>query len=380
MVGMSNYDVIVLGTGGVGSAAAMHLAKRGVKVLGLDQFEHAHNQGSSHGQTRAIRMAYFERADYVPLLRRAYQLWDVLEATHGEKLFHQVGLLEIGPSDGIVVPGVLSAARQHDLPVEELPRADVAERFPAFVMPDDALAVFEQNAGFLMVEDCVRSHLREAERHGAELHQNERVVSWSAGGEDAVSVQTEHAEYHAGRLVITAGAWATSLLSELSIPLEVRRKHLHWFATENNHYHIDSGTPTFFFELADKSFFYGFPRLDDRGVKVAEHSGGEIVTDPSKLNRDVDADDRGRVENFLTGHLPEVTLQPTRHCVCMYTMTSDEQFIVDQHPQHPQVTFTAGLSGHGFKFTPVLGEALADLALEGDSELPIGFLGAGRFA
>ena len=281
---MSNYDAIVLGTGGVGSATAMHLAKRGVRVLGLDQFEHAHNRGSSHGQTRAIRMAYFEHADYVPLLRRAYQLWDVLEAARGEKLFHQVGLLEIGPANGIVVPGVLSAAAQHDLPVEELTRAEVAERYPGFVMPEEALAVFEQNAGFLMVEDCVRAHLAEAEQHGAELHQNERVVSWSAEDDRSVTVQTEQAEYHAGRLIITAGAWSSSLLSELGIGLEVRRKHLHWFATENNHYHIDNGTPTFFFEMSDRSFFYGFPRLDDRGVKVFEHRFFFFVTDPSKLN------------------------------------------------------------------------------------------------
>jgi len=375
---MTNYDVIVLGTGGVGSAAAMHLARRGASVLGIDQFHHGHNRGSSHGQTRAIRMAYFEHADYVPLLRRAYQLWNALESDSGRKLFYQVGLLEVGPPEGVVVPGVLEAATKYDLPVDELTRFEVAERFPGFVMSEDARAVFEQNAGFLMVEDSVLAHIGEAQRSGAEFRSNERVVSWSDSGGDSVTVRTEAGEYHASSLVVTAGAWAGSLLSELDIPLRVLRKHLHWFVPENHHYRVERGTPTFFFELPDKSFFYGFPQIDERGVKVAEHSGGEEISDPNALEPDVDPDERTRVESFLINHLPGVTLQPTRHCACMYTMTADGHFIVDTHPRHARVCFAAGLSGHGFKFTPVLGEALADLSLEGETKLPIHFLNCRR--
>ena len=378
---MSTYDVIVLGTGGVGSAAAMHLAARGASVLGLEQFDHGHNRGSSHGQTRAIRMAYFEHPDYVPLLRRTYEHWESLEKATERKLFHQVGLLEVGPANGIVVPGVLKAAAEHKLPVDQLTPADVADRIPGFVMPEGAQAVFETNAGFLMVEDSVLAHVDEARRLGAQMNTNERVVSWRATEHDNVVVRTETAEYQASRLVITAGAWANTLLSELNIPLQVRRKHLHWFAPANDQYRIERGTPTFFFELSDRSFFYGFPQIDARGVKVAEHSGaGNALSDPSQLDRHVDPEDRARVENFLTQYLPHVTVQPTRHCVCMYTMTQDEHFVVDVHPSHPQVSFAAGLSGHGFKFTPVLGEALADLALSGATSLPIGFLNGHRFA
>lgn len=375
---MATYDVIILGTGGVGSAAAMHLAARGAKVLGIDQFEHGHNRGSSHGQTRAIRMAYFEHADYVPLLRRAYALWDELERTSARKLFHKTGLLEIGPADGIVVPGVLESAAKYDLPVEQLSRVDVEERFPGFAMPEDALAVFERNAGFLMVEDCVLAHIEQAKMHGAEFIVNEPVVSWRAD-DDAVAVSTATGEYHAARLIVTAGAWTGAMLSRLKVPLEVRRKHLHWFAAVDERYRIEHGAPTFFFELPDNSFFYGFPQIDERGVKAAEHSGGEPVTDPKEPNRDVDPADRARVENFLTQHLPAVTCQPTKHCVCMYTMTLDEHFVVDAHPAHPNVCFAAGLSGHGFKFTPVLGAALADLALDGATDLPVGFLNCRRF-
>ena len=376
---MKTYDVIVLGTGGVGSAAAMHLAARGAKVLGLEQFDHGHNRGSSHGQTRAIRMAYFEHPDYVPLLRRAYSLWDELESSSGQKLFHQNGLLEVGPADGIVVPGVLRSATEHSLPVDELSRKEVEERFPGFIMPDDALAVFEQNAGFLFVEDSVLAHVSQATKFGAEMRANERVVEWNAKS-DSVSVRTEFDEYQAGRLVITAGAWAGELLRKLNVPLTVRRMHLHWYAAANDRYRLENGVPTFFFELPDRSFFYGFPQLDERGVKVAEHgSGGEIVENATQLSRDVDATDRARVEAFVTKHLAEVTMQPTRHCVCLYTMTADENFIVDTHPEHPHVCFAAGLSGHGFKFTTVLGEALADLALNASTALPIDFLSVSRF-
>ena len=246
-------------------------------------------------------------------------------------------------------------------------------------MPDDALAVFEQNAGFLMVEDSVLAHIEEAKRFGAVFRTDEPVTSWSCPNGDSVIVKSVHDEYHARRLIITAGAWAASLLSELRIPLQVQRKHLHWFATTSDVYQ-QRDTPVFFFELAERSFFYGFPQLDQRGVKMAEHGHGEAVDDPANLNREVDASERARVESFLASHLPDVSLQPTRHCVCMYTMTPDEHFIVDRHPHYPQVALAAGLSGHGFKFTPVLGAALADLVLDGTTELPIGFLSCQRFS
>jgi sarcosine oxidase len=377
---MSSYDVIVIGAGGVGSSAAMHLARRGAKVLSLEQFDHGHARGSSHGQSRAIRMAYFEHPDYVPLLRRAYELWFELEQATRQRLFHQVGLLEIGPRDGLVLPGVRESARLHQLPVEELGRKDIIRRFPQFRLPHGAEAVFESNAGFLLVEECVLAHLAEARKCGAELRSGEAVVSWEAAS-DSVRIRTTASEYRAAKLVIAAGAWSSRVLASLEIPLRVIRKHLHWFAVEDDRYSLARGTPTFFFELADRSFFYGFPQLDERGVKIAEHSNShDEVSDPATVNRAVDEVDRQRVAEFVAQHLPGVATTPNDHSVCMYTMTPSENFVVDLHTAHANVAFAAGLSGHGFKFTSVLGEVLADLALNGRTELPIGFLSASRFA
>ncbi len=373
---MNTYDVIVLGTGGVGSAAAYHLARRGARVLGLDRFPGGHDQGSSHGQTRIIRQAYFEHPDYVPLLHRAYQLWRDLEIQHGSRLYHEVGLIEAGPPGGVVLRGVREAARRHELQVDELAPRELADRFPGFVVPEGSEAVFERQAGYLLVEECVLAHLEAARRRGTELRSGESVVAYRTGG-GGVVVRTESDSYAADRLVITAGPWAGALLADLNVPLRVLRKHLHWYACDDARYRADRGCPTFFYETAE-GYFYGFPQLDDQGVKLAEHSGGTVVADPLADDKAVEPLDRQRVEQFLAAHLPGVSNRPTAHAVCYYTSTLDEHFIVDVHPLHPRVVFAAGLSGHGFKFTGVLGEALADLALQGKTNLPIEFLSSRR--
>ncbi len=373
---MQTYDVIVLGTGGVGSAALYHLANRGVRVLGLDRFPPGHDRGSSHGQTRIIRQAYFEHPDYVPLLRRAYELWADLEQRRGERLFYDVGLLEIGPPDGVVIKGVLESARLHNLEVDRLTPDDVASRFPGFQVPQGCEAVFERRAGYLLVEQCVLAHLDEAQKLGAELHTGETVLGWSADTH-GVTATTATQTYSAARLVVTSGAWASQLLTDLGVRLLVLAKHLHWYDNDDVRYRQVRGCPTFFYELPE-GYFYGFPHFDDWGVKIAEHSGGAVVNDPLHADRSVDAQDRSRVERFLATHLPGVSHRPTHHVVCFYTMSPDEHFIVDRHTQHNQVAFAAGLSGHGFKFTTVLGEVLADLVLTGQTPLPIDFLRCDR--
>jgi monomeric sarcosine oxidase len=373
---MSTYDVIVLGTGGVGSAAAFHLARRGATVLGLDRFPGGHANGSSHGETRIIRKAYFEHPDYVPLLNRAYELWSELEQRAGERLYHEVGLIEIGPPDGVVVPGVLTSARQHRLRVDELTAREAAERFPAFVVPDWSVAVFEQQAGFLMVERCVLAHLAEATKGGAELRTGETILNWQVNDSN-VTVRTDKGTYSARKLVITAGAWAKYLLADLGIRLRVLRKHLHWYACDDVRYRADQGCPAFFYDTP-AGFLYGFPQLDEQGVKVADHSGGTETSDPLTDDKATEPLDVERVEQFIREYLPGVSLKPQRHAVCYYTMSPDEHFIVDQHPAYENVVFAAGLSGHGFKFTSVLGEVLADLAMSGTTRQPIQFLGSQR--
>jgi monomeric sarcosine oxidase len=371
------YDVIVLGVGGVGSAALYLLARRGARVLGIERFAPPHDRGSSHGQTRIIRQAYFEHPDYVPLLRRAYELWRDLESETGRSLFHATGLLEVGPPGGIVIPGVLQSAKLHGLEVETLSAEEAQRRFPAFHVPENCQAVFERDAGYLRVEDCVEAHVHEALRLGAELRAGEAIRSWRIQNGTAV-VETDRDRYTASRLVLAPGAWATELLVGLDVPLRVVRKHLHWFLNQDARLKEESGGPAFFYETP-QGYYYGFPHIDERGLKAAEHTGGETVTDPLTVDRRVDSSELVRVQDFLAHHLPGVSSQPIGHTVCMYTLTPDEHFLVDRHPDHAQVALTAGLSGHGFKFTPVLGEILADLAMEGRTSHPIEFLSLGRF-
>lgn len=370
------FDCIVLGVGGVGSAALYHLARRGGNVLGLDRFPPGHDQGSSHGHTRVIRLAYFEHADYVPLLQRAYELWEELEEQHGESLYVQTGVLEMGPPDGEVLSGVKKAAQQHRLDLSELSAADVQRQYPGIRLPEEWVGLFEPRGGYLLVEDCVRAHADEAVKHGATLHTGEVIERWVIDGEGVV-VHTDRATYRADRLIVTAGAWTPQLLQSLGVNLTVRRKPLLWYRTTTSDYRIESGFPVWLFETPG-GIFYGFPELDARGVKAAEHTSGLPVEDPLTLDRQLLPVDRQPVETMLQNHLPGVSLDNRHHTVCMYTMTPDEHFIVDQHPAHPQVCFTAGLSGHGFKFATVLGEVMAQMALDGATPHPTGFLGLDR--
>jgi len=373
---MPTFDAIVLGLGGVGSGAAYHLARRGLKVLGIDQFASPHDRGSSHGQTRIIRQAYFEHADYVPLALRSYELWRQLEAETGRQLLTTTGLLQVGPATGHVVPGVLNAARQHGLPVDDLTPSEAMRRFPGFAVPADSLAVFEPAAGALKVEECVAAHVTAGQAAGLEVA-TDAVVRWSASGDVVEVVTVRGGPVSAARLVIAAGPWAANVLTGLRLDLRVLRKVQLWYEAHGARYQANSGCPAFLFETAG-GVHYGLPSFDERGLKAAEHSGGDPVSDPLSVDRELHAADRTRVERFLGDHLPSLSRKLTSHAVCMYTMSADEHFIVDRHPEWPQVAFAAGLSGHGFKFTPVLGEALADLVTTGRTVCPIGFLRADR--
>jgi sarcosine oxidase len=375
---MAAYDVIVLGTGGIGSAALAVLARRGARVLGLDQFPPAHDRGSSHGQTRLIRQAYYEHPDYVPLVLRSYELWAELAERRGTRLFFETGLLQVGPADATVLPGVIASAERHHLAIESLEGAEITRRWPGLLAPAPLLGVYEPGAGYLLVEQCVRAHLEDATAAGAKLHTDEAVESFHAGPDEIV-VETARNRYSAARLVITAGPWAARWLSDLGIPLVVRRKPLFWFATSSPVYRTSSGCPAFLYETAS-GVFYGFPEIESGEIKLAEHSGGQPIDDPTHVDRELHPEDRAPLEAFIAEYLPDVTRRCTHHAVCMYTMSPDEHFIVDRHPADARIALAAGFSGHGFKFAPVLGEALADLALEGRTTLPIEFLSCRREA
>ena len=369
---MSSYDVIVLGTGGVGSSVVFHLAERGARVLGLDRFPAGHDRGSSHGQTRMIRQAYYEHPDYVPLLKRAYPLWEELQQRRQEPLYHETGVIEVGPADGELVHGVLATAAEHDLPIELLEAGDAEDRWPGFRIPEAYQVIFEQRAGYLMVENCVRAYLDLAREGGAELQFGQQITGWEADG-DSFRVHTQSDTFHAGQLVITMGSWAGPMLPGLGLEFTVLRKPLHWYPAERSLYHQDAGCPCFFYEIPE-GHFYGFPTNGEGDLKVALHSGGARVSDPLHIDRDLDHQEQAVVEQFLETCLPGVTRSSSGHVVCMYTMAAGRFFVVDRLAQHPGVVIAAGLSGHGFKFTSVLGETLSQLLLDGRSALPIEFL------
>lgn len=372
---MQIYDVIVIGAGGIGSGVLCHLARRGVRVLGLDQHAPAHGYGSSHGETRIIRTAYFEHPDYVPLLRRAYRLWDELAAVRERRLFERVGLLQVGPPTGEVVQGVLRSAAAHGLTVERFSSREVQNTFPGFVTSDGDEAVFERDAGYLRVEWCVQAHLAEALRAGAEYRSGVRVDSWERAESDFL-VCTASETFRARQLVIAAGPWAGRLLVDLGVPLVVLRKPVFWFRPQSPRYAAPHA-PTFLYELPH-GVFYGFPAIDAQGLKVGEHSGGSVVDDPAAVDRALWPHERDACEQFLSQHLPQVGRDFVRQSVCLYTMSPDQHFLVDQHPQHAGLWLAAGFSGHGFKFASVLGEAIAAKVVDETPPVSIDFLRMAR--
>jgi len=375
---MGLYDVIVLGLGGMGSAAAAHLARRGRRVLGLERFGPAHDQGSSHGRSRIIREAYFEHPAYVPLIRRAYELWEEVEQASGTLLLLVTGGILLGTPESSMIRGARESVRVHGLAHEVLGPAEVRRRFPVFA-PDDAMVgLLEPRAGVLFPEEAVLAHLRVAARAGAELHHEEPVLEWIASPH-GVEVQTARSRYEAGALVITAGPWAPQVLAELHLPLTVERQVTAWFRPVDLAAAFDAGRcPVHIWQVGDRSF-YGFPLLGDGGVKISEHQTGH-PTSPEDIRREiapVEIEDLRR--DFIARYMPAANGELVDAGTCMYTMTPDGHFIIDLHPHHTNVVVACGFSGHGFKFASLVGEILADLALDGRTTHDISLFSAARF-
>lgn len=372
---VGSFDSIVIGLGAMGSAAAYHLASRGQRVLGLEQFRLGHDRGSSHGETRLIRKAYFEDPAYVPLLQRAYELWDELAAASGEELLVRSGLVLFGrPGSSQVYEGTLRSGRSHGIPVEALPEEEARRRWPHFRPSEGAAAAFEPGAGYLHAERAVLAHARLARAAGAELHEEEPVLSWESEG-DGLLVRTPAGEYRARRLVIAGGGWSSALLRELQLPLTLRKMLLAWFPASSAH----EGAPGFVFDSGN-DFFYGFPRIDGRSIKIASHYRYEPLGRPEEKDSGPPAPERVEaLRAFVRTCLPEASPELLRHAHCIYTMTPDENFVIDRHPHDPRIAFAAGFSGHGFKFASAVGEILADLALDGATRHPIAFLASDRF-
>ncbi|MCW2681123.1 MAG: soxA [Frankiales bacterium] len=343
------YDVVVVGLGGMGSAAAAALARRGQRVLGLDRYRPVHDQGASHGETRIVRKAYFEGSAYVPLLLRAYELWDELG------LLTRNGGLFLGAPDSRVLAGSLATAQEWDLPHELLDAAEVHRRFPAFTPPGDTVALLERDAGWVSPEAAVGAQLERAARAGAELHHQEPVDAWEATA-DGVRVTTARGTYEAGALVLAPGRWAVDLLPEAPVPLRVEERRVHFFPGTAGDF-AQERFPVWIWERPDGTVPYGFPDLGS-GVKAAVHH--------SRLRPAAEwpGEDVGEL---LAPLLRGLGPRPLRTVDCTYTLTPDEHFVLGRHAAHERVLVACGFSGHGFKLTPVLGEALADLAVAGST-------------
>lgn len=375
-----SFDVIILGLGAMGSAAAQHLASRGHRVLGLDQFTPPHDCGSSHGGSRIIRQAYFEGPDYIPLVLRAYELWHELERQTGIRLVHTTGGLVVGNREGELVRRTIASAEQHCIPIEMLGSAEIVSRFPAFKpLPDDA-GVLEHLAGYLVPEDCIRAQLQSAAHEGAELHFEEKVLSWDAEP-DRVEVRTAKGSYAGRHLIITAGPWAGEVLQS-RFPLRVTRQVTAWIQPPGGVEHfVPRRFPVFIAEDPEGGYAsYGFPAIDGPtgGIKVAIH-GSRIECTPETADREIHESDFREIVSGLKQRIPAIEGELLRAKTCLYTVTPDEHFIIGPHPRVPSCTIACGFSGHGFKFAPAVGEILADLAIVGSTRHPIGLFSPGRF-
>ena len=376
------YDVIVIGLGAMGSATLDHLARRGVNVLGLEQFGIPHELGSSGGDTRLIRKAYFEHPDYVPLLQRAYANWDDLGARTGERVLYRTGAVYVGRPDSELIAGSLASAQQHSLPCDRLSGEEVARRWSGLRIPAGHDALHDGDGGFVLAGKSIRLHCECALRRGAHVRAAEAVREWRETA-SAVEVVTSAGMYRAAHLVVTVGSWAGAVLPRLRTPLEVTRQALFWVWPAHTAPFELNTFPCWAAQLdGHEGLFYGFPMLPasmggQLGFKIAHHAKGSPV-EPGRA-RPVDAAEFASVREALREIFVDDLGTVVATKACTYTSTTDGHFVVDRYPESERVTVACGFSGHGFKFASVIGEALADLALEGRTALPIGFLGLDRF-
>lgn len=375
--GMSEtFDVVVLGLGVMGASAVHQLAGRGVRVLGLDANQRGHVLGSSHGRSRIIREAYYEAAEYVPLVQRAFIQWRELEEETGLDLLLMTGCLNIGRPGTQVVDGVIASARRHGLPSEVLPSDAMRSRFPAFALPESHVGVYQPTAGVLNADACVGALVDASVARGATIRHGELVNNWEPDG-DGVIVRTPSGTIRAQKLVITAGPWSASVLADLGLPLQAVRQYVVHFEPQAPERFSPPGFPAFIWDVAEGEV-YGIPYLPGSGFKVGGHDPGEPCT-PETARRTVTAEEIENVRSIFERCLPGCATTMSMAATCLYTVTPDRHFIIDRHPEHPQVSYAAGFSGHGFKFGPTIGEVLADLAIEGSSRHDVAFLRAARF-
>jgi sarcosine oxidase len=357
----SSFDIAVIGLGAMGSAALFHLARRGKRAVGIERFDRGHARGSSHGESRAIRLGYFEHPSYVPLARAAYEGWYELERLTGETVLTRTGVLEMGKPGSAIVDGSLAASRLHGLEHELLHAAEIRRRYPQFTLPDNYTAVWQPDGGFVRPELANRLHLELAERAGATVIENRKVMAIEPDAH-SVRIVLEDGAIEAGSVIVAAGAWIGDLVPELRRKLTVTRQVLCWFEPRRAEAVAPGNLPVFIVEGAD-DIAYGFPNVGS-GFKCASHNDSGTLSHADVARQDAGPEDEKRMRDFLDAYLPDAAGPLKAMQTCMYTKTPDEDFVLDLHPSDPRIVVASPCSGHGFKFASVIGEVLADLATE----------------
>ncbi len=366
------YDAIVVGLGAMGSSALYQLSRRGLRVLGLEAFEPGHRLGSSHGESRVIRLAYFEHPNYVPLLHRAYQLWADLERESGQDLLHITGGLMIGPPDSEHVAGTRASAVQHGLEYAMLDQDEVRYRYPAMHLGADEVALWEPRSGYLRPERCIDAFIKLAISSGAETHYEEPVHTWKADA-GGVEVRTDKGVYMADQLVFTCGARISKVVGDGMPAVTPERAVLFWMEPTEPELFAEGRCPIYLWNSA----VYGFPHVEWPGVKVARHHTG-VFCDPDTVDRTVNAEDERLLRSGIADRIPALNGRVLSSLTCLYENSPDEHFLIDRPQGHPNVVYAGGFSGHGFKFASVIGEILADLVTRGQAMPEADFLRANR--
>jgi sarcosine oxidase len=372
------FDVAVIGLGAMGSAALCQLAKRGVRAVGIERFDPGHDRGSSHGLTRIIRLGYFEDPCYVPLVRRAYALWRELEAASGQKLLTVTGIAEMGPPDGVLVRGTLASSHEHGVAHEVLDAAEVMRRYPQFRLPSGFVGVIQPDGGFLEPEKAIHAQLALARKDGAQIRTGETVLAVEPGT-GSVRVRTDRGTIEAGTAILAAGAWANALLPKDALPLHVTRQTLIWVKPDAPAAFAVEKFPVFMVESPHGGIHYGFP-MHEGAMKVALHHHERERVDPETYDRTVSPRDEAMIRAGLEAYIPAANGPRVAARTCLYTMTPDEDFVIGPLPALPRVIVASPCSGHGFKFSPAIGEILADLAATGETAHDIARFAPARFA
>jgi sarcosine oxidase len=374
--GTRTYDVIVIGVGAMGAAALYHLARRGLRVLGLDRYEIPNSMGSSHGLTRIIRLAQYEDPAYVPFVRRAYELWKELEHAAQRRLLFETGTLSAGRVGTRVFDGALRSCIEHNVPHEVLTSDEISARFPAMRFPADVMGVHERLGGYLEPEACITTHVAMAQRLGAKVHARERVIGWSSD-ERGVEVRTERATYHAKQLVICPGAWADQLVDVAAGVVQTERQVVGWFEPLRPDLFSPHRMPVFVVDV-DEGHYYGFPVHGAPGFKIGRYHHLEERVSIEQLDREPHPRDEAVLRVAVERYFPLAAGPLLSMAVCTFSLTPDGNFVIDRHPHQPRVTLAMGFGGHGFKFASAVGEASADLVVHGETRVDTSIFRWGR--